>query len=359
MKRSFISVTILLVILTGISFAGDGKTLAITFALTAIGNNPTAISFRLTSPPAEPASSAIIEDPNRRNTAIGWNALSLNAGYGNTAAGYMALWVANSDSGANTAIGEYALRNNTSGQQNTAIGAGALSLNTTGRINTAVGNDVLGQNTTGLYNTAIGSWALSENVSGHNNVASGMEALNRNQTGSFNTALGFQAGYWCSGGAHNIYLGAGVLGDSADAHTIRIGKPYGSDVEGFFGQNQTYVAGIVETALDASATPAVVGITPEGRLGTMSEDLLPMGPQGPPGPPGEGLVEGSLLFLPAGFAPPPGYALIGSSDFKLNGAGNKPLKLVVNVYQKNSSKAAKGPLRSASKAQNQPQQIRK
>ncbi|NTV83787.1 MAG: hypothetical protein HGA23_05735, partial [Bacteroidales bacterium] len=64
----------------------------------------------------------------------------------------------------NTALGDIALRSNTSGDSSTAAGYRALYSNTTGRKNTAFGQDALSSNLTGSNNTAIGSGA---------NVASG------------------------------------------------------------------------------------------------------------------------------------------------------------------------------------------
>src|SRR5262245_22841755 len=52
----------------------------------------------------------------------------------------------------NTALGAFALTNNTSGSSNTATGERALFSNTTGEGNTATGNDALDDNTTGSFN---------------------------------------------------------------------------------------------------------------------------------------------------------------------------------------------------------------
>jgi len=122
-----------------------------------------------------------------------------------------------------------------------------------------------------------------------------------------------------------------VRGLPEDTNTIRIGSPYAYDSSANMqtGQNQTFIAGITETPFIAGDAPAVVGITNEGRLGTMSSDLLPPGPQGPAG---EGLVSGSLLFLVPSATPPAGYAFLGTCDFSLG--GKKPTKLTVNVYKK-------------------------
>ena len=113
------------------------------------------------------------------NTAEGQNALlNLTTGIGNTAVGWFSLW-SNTDGSYNTAVGAGTLLFNIGNQstgdgiQNTAIGAAALLNNTTGSAtrplerwpfsatpkaieNTAIGDSALFSNTTGLTNTAVG-----------------------------------------------------------------------------------------------------------------------------------------------------------------------------------------------------------
>ena len=86
----------------------------------------------------------------------------------------------------NTALGEEALRDSTSGRGNTAVGASALLANTDGALNTAVGESTLTSNQTGDGNTAIGVGALRNNDTGNFNVALGSGALlgNTSQHGS-------------------------------------------------------------------------------------------------------------------------------------------------------------------------------
>src|SRR5438477_365958 len=96
-------------------------------------------------------------------------------------------------SGNNTAEGDSALFNLTTGVDNTANGVQALYNNTTGGFNTANGFEALFSNTTGVGNTANGSAALYKNTTGDNNTANGREALYSNTTGSGNTANGSQA----------------------------------------------------------------------------------------------------------------------------------------------------------------------
>src|SRR6516162_6567800 len=58
---------------------------------------------------------------------------------------------------------------------NTAEGFGALSRNT-GYGNTAVGNGALNDNTTGSFNTAVGQHTLDSNTIGNENAAFGTKA---------------------------------------------------------------------------------------------------------------------------------------------------------------------------------------
>src|SRR5205823_14780147 len=59
----------------------------------------------------------------------------------------------------NTAEGDSALFNLTTGVNNSAVGLNALSSNTTGGFNTASGADALLNNTTGTNNTVFGAEA--------------------------------------------------------------------------------------------------------------------------------------------------------------------------------------------------------
>jgi hypothetical protein len=310
---------------------------------------------------AGPAGAEVIEtDSPGSLTAIGRGALFSNTtGYANTASGFTALFN-NTDGFENTASGSLALYSNTTGSRNTAIGFRALYFNTAGSLehesssNTAIGAYALHDNTTGHFNTASGVGALSGNTEGYENTAIGIYALGSNTTGHYNVAIGSTAMRRLDGGSNNIAIGkdagsqamtgwwniwVGNVGTSSDGGVIRIGTA------GY--QSKTWIAGIVGSPLSADA--AVVGIQPDGRVGTLAPELLPVGPQGPrglpgpegpkgdtgaAGPAGLGLVPGSLLFLPSTITPPTGYVLLGSTDLVLAAVEHgKPLKLAINVYQ--------------------------
>jgi hypothetical protein len=134
---------------------------------------------------------------------------------GNTAEGQQALF--NFTTGTfNTAVGFLSLRNNTEGQFNTAIGAGALlanigGSNNAGNDNTATGAGALLSNTIGFYNTANGAFALLSNTIGSHNTANGLGALQLNTSGESNTATGTFALYQNTTGGSNTANGQGAL----------------------------------------------------------------------------------------------------------------------------------------------------
>jgi trimeric autotransporter adhesin len=102
----------------------------------------------------------------------------------------------------NTGIGWFSLESNATGNFNTATGAGALFA-TTADENTATGAGALFSNSTGEANAAHGAFALFNNASGSNNTASGPEALFTNKTGRNNTATGAQALFFNDGDPDN------------------------------------------------------------------------------------------------------------------------------------------------------------
>ena len=144
------------------------------------------------------------------NTAEGEEALlNLSSGSFNTATGYRSLF-SNIIGNFNTAVGAGALFSNI-GSENTATGAGALLNNTFGNFNTANGESALFFNTTGDRNTAMGSNALVENTTGDQNTASGWRALWKNTTGFWNTAEGAAALTSNTTGARNTANGKSAL----------------------------------------------------------------------------------------------------------------------------------------------------
>ncbi len=151
------------------------------------------------------------------NTAVGWSSLSSNTdGSFNTGIGTGTLLfnLGNQSTGEgvrNTATGAGALLSNSLGFQNTANGAFALFSNTEGVYNTAIGESTLFFNTIGSGNTAIGVRALYSNSMGGDNTAVGAAALPSNTEGSENTAIGSQALLSNTLGLQNTAHGAFAL----------------------------------------------------------------------------------------------------------------------------------------------------
>ena len=223
------------------------------------------------SPKPMPDQSLHSNSTGTYNTATGLSALRQNTeGSSNTANGINTLY-SNTTGYDNTAMGANALLLNTTGFYNTATGASALYSDTTGFDNTATGVNALLFNTTGNNNTATGLSAIASNRTGHDNTTEGYWALSNNTTGSSNIALGANAGLNLTTGSNNIDIGANVLGNAADANTIRIGKP-GT-------QQKTFIAGIYGKTVNGGVG---VFINSNGQLGTVQssarykQDIKPM-----------------------------------------------------------------------------------
>lgn len=220
------------------------------------------------------------------NVALGSQTLQSSSATGNTAVGEAALR-ANTTGSTNTAVGQAALLNATTAQQNVAVGTSALSSLTTGPNNTAVGlsalrsvevggnNVAVGFNalgtTTSSSNTAVGYNAGSAVTSGASNVLIGNQAGLSVTTGIGNVAIGASAGTFVTAGSNNIHINnSGVHGDTS---TIRIGA------QGT--QTRAFMAGVRDVTTATAAIPVLVSTT--GQLGTVSssrrykDDIADMG----------------------------------------------------------------------------------
>ena len=155
----------------------------------------------------------------KNNIALGDQALKVNtSGYQNTAIGYQSM-VANTTGFQNVSIGFNNMTKNISGQGNMSIGANALANNTIGQVNMAIGQGALNSNIGGSGNVGVGSNANFGNTSGVGNIAVGGGTLFTNTTGVENTAIGDQA---LGGGNWNIAIGG--LEDTATlAPLIQLG----------------------------------------------------------------------------------------------------------------------------------------
>ena len=191
------------------------------------------------------------------NTAVGWVSLhSDTTGSFNTALGAGTLFRTNGDE--NTGVGTAALLSNSTGIRNTAAGAFALFSNSgpvfrpdqpngeLGSFNTANGNRALFNNTEGGVNTAVGYRALINNTTGFANTAIGADTLTNNSSGNSNIALGAGAGGAVS--TANEVIAIGTLGQNV-SNSCFIGQIY-SNVQPQIGID-----------------PDTVTITSAGRLG--------------------------------------------------------------------------------------------
>ena len=125
--------------------------------------------------------------------------------------------------------------------------------------NTATGDYALFNLTTGTRNTAIGFQALNTNTTGGKNTAIGFLALQDNTTGTNNIALGYSAGIFTAGD-NNINIG-NVGAEESD--TIRIGTVAGRGIREF--QSNTYIAGISGVTI-AGGVPVIIDA--DGHLGS-------------------------------------------------------------------------------------------
>jgi hypothetical protein len=214
------------------------------------------------------------------NAAIGWLSLrDLSTGSFNTAVGAGTLALNNGDQ--NTGVGVGALFSNTTASQNTAQGAFALFSNTVGDVNTAIGVDALFSNTTGSGNTAIGVGALSSNSTGLFNTALGESALLSN-TADANTAIGISALIGNTTGVGNTAVGDSALsGNTTGSANTALGADAGVGVStandvtcighgvgGADVSNTTWI-GNVYGVMTQSGTTAPVIVSESGQLGTV------------------------------------------------------------------------------------------
>jgi hypothetical protein len=143
---------------------------------------------------------------------------------------------------------------------NTADGQDALANVTTGAANTAVGWRSLFSNTDGSFNSGFGAGTLLFNTSGVGNTAVGTAALLLS-TGDYNTALGAGAGTDPDIVSNNVYIGD--PGFPGDTNVISIG---GIAASGTPYEN-TYIGGIYGQSV-AVGTALPVYVDTDGHLGT-------------------------------------------------------------------------------------------
>ena len=198
------------------------------------------------------------------NTAEGNSALrDLTTGEFNTAVGLFSLTL-NTGGDSNTGVGASALRNNTTGNENTAVGADALRFNITGESNTATGFQALMKNTDGFDNTAVGTNALHDNTDGFGNTAIGNDALSSLNggeepgEGNFNTAVGNQALEHATTAEINVAVGdsAGFRVTTGSANTL-VGDGAGENVS--TGNGNTFVGSSAGFSVSTASNIICIG----------------------------------------------------------------------------------------------------
>jgi hypothetical protein len=171
-----------------------------------------------------------------RNTAMGYlSAQQLETGSDNTAIGYASMGSSDGDVGSsyNTFLGAYSGNGSWAGgdiDRNTGVGYYALG---TGAINgaslnTAVGNLALTDITTGVSNSALGSEAGANITIGRYNVAIGVNTLITEDVGDGTTAVGTGAGGYQNSDSDNEATGNSLFGYLAGEFNVT-------------GTNNTYI----------------------------------------------------------------------------------------------------------------------
>jgi hypothetical protein len=213
------------------------------------------------------------------NTAVGlYSLLTVSSGLFNTGVGAGTL-LANT-ANQNTALGAGTLLSNGIGAANTATGSFALFSNTTGNNNTSSGNGALFNNTTGNNNTATGGDALFSNTGGSTNTAVGLRTLASNTTGSGNTAVGNDAFINMTSGDSNTAIGTGAGGDLVmGGNNIYIGDTgvdgesnviaIGSMSPSGTAYTDAFMGGVFGALVDGT-TAEPVFVDANGKLGTLA-----------------------------------------------------------------------------------------
>jgi hypothetical protein len=149
----------------------------------------------------------LISSIDETNTSIGYDSGYVGTAYASTAVGVHTL---SSNIGKrNSALGMYALDENTTGSNNSAFGTHALNYNLTGNNLCAFGYSAL-TNNLDSDNTAFGYRALATQTTGTANTAVGSSALASATVGQYNTAVGFGALQYLEGSNKNQNTAVGM-----------------------------------------------------------------------------------------------------------------------------------------------------
>lgn len=183
--------------------------------------------------------SALFNNSSGANqTSIGSSSMYNMRGSNNTAFGYQSMYAGGTPSTntgtSNVALGAETLYSVTSGSFNTAVGRSALKNSTSSSSQTAVGYQALFNNR-GNNNVAVGVSSMAggtpSSSTGVNNTAVGSSSLTALTSGNYNVSLGYQTGLGVTTGEYNIFIGTNVTAGAASGNgQIVIGRDIsGSD----------------------------------------------------------------------------------------------------------------------------------
>jgi len=223
------------------------------------------------------------------NTAFGYQSIYSNTiGAWNTAIGYQSLYM-NTSGNWNTAFGSAALSSNTTASQNVAMGTGALhtqSFNNSGGVwnsdNLAIGYHALYLNqptltTNGIQNSALGDFALNNNSIGTGNTALGYLAGGNNSTGENNTFIGNAADLNTSTTQHNDAIAIGYNAKVDEDNAMALGGIGADAVSVGIGTNAP------TEKLDVVGNVKFSGsLMPNNTAGTSGNILVSAGTSNPP-----------------------------------------------------------------------------
>jgi fibronectin-binding autotransporter adhesin len=174
----------------------------------------------------------------------------------------------------NTGVGYKTLTMISTGHDNVALGYQALLNDTTGSNNTAVGGQAMqntpGTNVTGSSNSAFGNGALFNVTSGNRNQAFGLSALNGLTSGDNNVAIGYQAGSNITTGYANIVLGSSINTNNLSTGGGNIGVGNDLHFPSASANNQLDIGNFIFGTLPATSTALQLPTSGSFGIGTTS-----------------------------------------------------------------------------------------
>jgi hypothetical protein len=222
------------------------------------GGSVTAVGYNALFANTQSNCTAVGVDALNTNTASSCTSIGLSAGKTNSGSSLCAVGYQSGFS--NTGINSVVIGNNSgytnTGNYLTAVGQSAGYFNQ-GASNTAIGYNALSFSTgcTGAANAALGEGALQVNTSGSYNTAIGQRSSYGNTTGNYNVSIGCLAATSLTTGSSNVFIGHNTTAHAAAATNCIV-----------IGQGQTSLANNT-TVLGNSSTLAtkIFGVQAAGQ----------------------------------------------------------------------------------------------